>query len=197
MGHFIGDRISFRDGSVLRPNDILDQFIEFTDSEFKLLKQEIEDIADPEAIKRTHIEIEILIGLCFKLVRVFLNDTDAGLEDIKLYICEPEEIVAILRDPESGAMLHDGKVVGQNDRQGRNDELPSVFVEIACMLILENSLKRERLLDQGDNIEVPLKSFPHQRAQNIVFRGFQNNYAIPSLVDLNPIDEDSSQEVEA
>lgn len=79
-----------------------------------------------------------------------------------------------------------GDIFARNSRHGRDSELPSYTTEFACLLILENTLKKYWLMSSQNHFTIRTTISPsHQRAKNIISRAFSSQgWRVPSMVDI-------------
>lgn len=192
VGHILGDKLSFKSGfkwwnrkNILSFDDINSNKICIT-----LSKEELEysrrHMYDHDKL---HIKDEVL-SISQKLLKTLFRGK-FHKKNVVLHDVSYEELNNIVADQGStttSTTLEEGvrKMEIVNSKHGRNSELPSVYVEAACLLILENTLKKHNIIVDAGLIQMPKRdSAPHQRAQNIVYRAYSSKgWRVPSTKDI-------------
>lgn len=101
---------------------------------------------------------------------IFFLTRDEFLEKIRI----SDSVLSTLRQK-------DGKYITSFEKNGRNDELPAMATQVACLTMIENGIG----LHIGTFRFAPeiffSKSFgAHQRAKNIVMRAYTHNLSLPA-----------------
>ena len=182
QGHNIGDRISFKEGGVLTPDEVKGATIEMTEQEREYFSRVISS-------KKEAPYNALLDRVGRRIYLAFLRNNEEPPPLPAIPVTQKEINEAVLRSRENLDVVQvddEGKFSVVNSSRGRDIELPAVYTGICFLRIFENSLRRYGVLGENDHLCPPKPTSPaHKRAQNIVDCAFkEKGWRIPSLVDI-------------
>lgn len=130
---------------------------------------------------------DIAISIANKLLKAFTMGSFKP-EMINFHPVTQEELDNLVKETNVNTVAADasGKTVGINSKNGRNSEMPSFITQFCCWQILENTLRREGILNPWGYINSGTSKSPaHQRARNIVGMAFKRKgWRPPSMKDI-------------
>lgn len=188
VGHVLGDRLSFQAGlkwwqvENVRSLDEIKNYkisIYLEPTEIQYLRKSISNK------KNTHINDEGLI-IAGKLLNTF-SMGNFHPRMVNFHNISQRELEKILaREGSSTTKTANGEVLPVNSRAGRDSEIPSFTTEVACLLLLENTLIKYRINFNESDLGFCTSSSPsHQRAINIVSGALsRKGWRLPSMVDI-------------
>lgn len=187
IGHTLGRELSFKEGDVLSPDEVLVTNLKKTSvmkgseiiSLFNKLKDTTTRLSGPD---------EELNKVIFELVRVFAK---GKFDQSKLIIhtgVSEDEIIEKIKEAGGAATTvidESGHELQTNTKHGRNMELTAITTQIACRKILQNTFRDEGITfiwkQEFDMNEDP----SHFRATRIVERAFKGKgWKLPSIKEL-------------
>ena len=184
IGHILGDDLSYRDGDILTPAEVVSTQAPIDYSETFMLFSQV--ISAPGYDRVNNLTIES--------ANIILNTFTLGKFDptsIKLhYPVTQEELEDLLKSAHEtpGIIINEkGELEGVNTKDGRDAEISAMAVEIGCLKILENTINS---LSPQDLLSITVqredKGDSHSRAMKIVERTYQPNrsFILPSAKDL-------------
>lgn len=190
VGHFAGRRRSFTEKRFLskKTKNIL-TFDEIKDGKISLElnpqgQEKVKEILSNKRRSKPNNDHLWLAGMLLNVV--FRGNLKA--KEIKFYAFTRGQMRrSMAKNPPMGTVKSGDEVVTVNTKNGRNVELSSYYIQFACVLVLENTVKKYGLMD--DNFEqffAYAGDLPdHQRAQNIIARAYAGRgWRIPSELDL-------------
>lgn len=123
-----------------------------------------------------------IVDYCARVLRIYTKNS-FDLDMCTLHFLTEDEYLKKLRTPHvvlSGLRQEEGVYITNFDKAARNDELPAMATQVACLTMIENGIG----LHIGKFRLTPEISFSktfgaHQRAKNIVMRAYAHNYYLP------------------
>lgn len=192
VGHILGDRTSFQSGLKWWNKKYI---LGFDEIKHKNVSIDLDDRELDYAKKymfhkrKLHIKNEVL-SISQKLLKTLFKGKFSE-QDADLYSISYRKLNKLVADRESSTTLtktENGltKIVIENSKGGRNSELPAILTEASCLLILENTLIKHKVMSETNYITMVSRgSAPHQRAQNIIARAHAGRgWRIPSMMDI-------------
>lgn len=171
VGHIKGNLHSFVDGLILTPSECKKTTVPLSQKEKSYIRNQ-RRLGEPD------VEMNDILGnLADKILSTFLNG-NFNPQNVYLYNVSPEKMK---------------KIVGKNfsapnTKRTRNVELSAYITQVGCLQILENTLKKNNLIEGQKHLFFSQSKSPgHQRAINIVARAYRKtdiDWNIPSYADL-------------
>ncbi len=178
-GHPIGKALSFLQGQVLTPDEVMATAIPLSLPTRTKLMYDLMFHDKPKAGLN-----EALVPTAMKVLKVFTK----GNFDFSKYILEldypyGELVKRVQRDPNNVTVTTDelGELKGIASKEGRKTELSPIAVEAGCNKILANSIS-SLLTYKFERVD---HDSSHAKAWTVVHRAYsQKGYIIPSEKDL-------------
>lgn len=189
-GHFRGKQISFSEKTFLfgKTKNIL-TFDEIKENEVSvdLSSKEIAKLSEYLVQEDWEMPSWEQVSTGNKLLTALFRGK-FSFDEINVYAMSQKQMRDKVKKSSIKGLRRKGrKVFDINSKAERNSELPAVYVEAACRLILENTMRKYGILEEHEELVQPKVSFAsgQQRAQNIVAKAFYGRgWRLPSMVDL-------------
>lgn len=182
VGHLVGDNESFKLGHVLTPDEVKTHILPINSPcSTKLRKMFFQD--NPAEID----QIATTISLANKILEIYTHFRfDPTSIKINTNIPSSDMASLMMCQEASGSTYEfiDGEIRFINSRSGRNSEMPAYATQIACLIILAQSLQLP--VESVGVSQMSSRSPSHSRAIKIVYRAYERNgWILPSTFDLN------------